>query len=119
MGGRDVRPGIRRLNEAGVATHSTPEQAVRAFMHLVSYAHNLEGLYETPRDIPVRFDLNRRKLRQKLAPLLSQTASGTLSEHQAAGDAEGVPDPLRGVRDRAFRRGGRADRRPGLAFPSS
>ena len=40
--------GVQMLNEAGIPTYNTPEKAVRAFMHLVSYARNLEILHETP-----------------------------------------------------------------------
>lgn len=70
LGGTRVRRGVQLLNEAGLPTHSTPEQAVRAFMHLVSYADNLQALYETPREVPMRFDMNRRKLRKRLQPQL-------------------------------------------------
>ena len=48
MGGRAVAEGIQMLNTAGIPTYNTPEKAVRAFMHLVSYARNLEILHETP-----------------------------------------------------------------------
>ena len=41
MGGRVVAEGMQVLNEAGIPTYTTPEKAVRAFMHLVSYARNL------------------------------------------------------------------------------
>jgi acetyltransferase len=70
LGGNRVRTGVQTLNEAGLPTHSTPEQAVRAFMHLVSYADNLQTLYETPREVPMRFEMNRRKLRKRLQPRL-------------------------------------------------
>ena len=70
MGGEKVRDGIRFLNESGVPAHATPEQAVRAFMHLVSYARNLETLYETPREMPIHFCANRNKLARKWRPLL-------------------------------------------------
>jgi acetyltransferase len=83
MGGEKVRAGVQWLNEADVATHATPEQAVRAFMHLVAYARNLESLYETPRDLPVRFGLDRHKLRRKLRPLLRAKTSAFLTEDQA------------------------------------
>ncbi|HSA80470.1 MAG TPA: bifunctional acetate--CoA ligase family protein/GNAT family N-acetyltransferase [Geminicoccaceae bacterium] len=85
MGGEKIRTGVRRLNDAGVATHATPEQAVRAFMHLVAYARNLERLYETPRDLPVRFRLNRHKLRRRLRSLLRAKTSPVLTEDQARG----------------------------------
>ena len=83
MGGERVRAGIQCLNDAAIATHATSEQAVRAFMHLVSYSRNLESLYETPRERPVRFRLNRHKLRRRLAPLLARRGSGPLSESLA------------------------------------
>jgi acetyltransferase len=82
MGANRVRAGIQLLNQSGMATHSTPEQAVRAFMHLVSYARNLDALYETPRDMSVHFNLNRNNLRKRLSPVLKQRP-GYLTEHQA------------------------------------
>jgi len=63
MGGHGVREGLERLTLGGVAAYGFPEQAVGAFMDLVSYARNREMLYETPRAIPVSFspDLGRAK----------------------------------------------------------
>jgi len=81
MGGTEARKTIRYLNHAGVPAHSTPEQAVRAFMHLVSYAHNLESLYETPREMPIRFTLNRHKLARHFHDMLQQRDS--LNEGEA------------------------------------
>jgi len=63
MGGRVVSEGIQVLSRAGIPTYPTPEKAVRAFMHLVSYSRNLEYLYETPRDIPMEFKIDRQRLR--------------------------------------------------------
>ncbi len=82
MGGAAVREGTRLLNATGIPTHGTPEQAVRAFMHLVAYAGNLQTLYETPRDLPLHFELNRRRLRKKLQRLLEGTGD-CLTECQA------------------------------------
>ncbi len=64
LGGESMAAGMRILNDAGVSTYQTPEQAVGAFMTLVSYARNLGVLYETPRDVPVEFSLDRASLRQ-------------------------------------------------------
>lgn len=55
MGGKSMIRGIECLNHAGIATYSTPERAVRAFMHLVSHARNRELLYETPREVGNHF----------------------------------------------------------------
>jgi acetyltransferase len=65
MGGAAVRDGVARMNSAGIPTYSTPEHAVRAFMRLVEFQRNREVLLETPRDLPIKFSLNRDKLRQK------------------------------------------------------
>jgi acetyltransferase len=87
LGGLSMAEGIRILNEAGVATYHTPEQAVRAFMTLVDYSRNLESLYETPKDIPVEFTLDRKKARGRFKaavtkgdPILSEDISKTLLE---------------------------------------
>jgi acetyltransferase len=79
LGGAAMREGTNLLNEAGIPTYTTPEQAVRAFMTLVSYARNLEILYETPQDISVDFPVDRKQLRAQFAPLLTRT-EGALSE---------------------------------------
>lgn len=79
MGGATMRDGIELLNAAGIPTYSAPEQAVRAFMYLVSYARTREVLYETPRDIPVEFPLDRGKLRAVFNTILSE-GHDTLSE---------------------------------------
>jgi acetyltransferase len=71
VGGERMQDGIRLLNEAGVPTYTTPERAVRAFMTLVSYARNLESLYETPKDIPVEFTLDRKEIRSRFDSLVA------------------------------------------------
>lgn len=63
MGGQAVQAGIQVLNESNVPAYTAPEQAVRAFMYLVSYARNRETLYETPRDFSILFTRRRGRLR--------------------------------------------------------
>lgn len=53
MGGTMVESGVQILQAAGIPTYSSPEHAVRAFMHLVAYGRNRELLYETPREVPI------------------------------------------------------------------
>ena len=53
MGARDVAAGVAILNEAGVPTFETPEEAVDTFMEMYSYTRNLELLQETPPQLPV------------------------------------------------------------------
>ncbi len=79
LGGASMREGTNLLNEAGIPTYQTPEQAVRAFMTLVSYARNLEILYETPKDVSVDLPVDRKDLRARFAGVLTGT-EGALSE---------------------------------------
>jgi acetyltransferase len=95
MGGKSVRSGIELLNRAGVPTYNTPDHAVRSFMHLISYAKNLETLYETPRGLPVKFTVDRAAARRRFHAL---AASGqtVLSEDASKEllDAYGVPSAM-------------------------
>jgi acetyltransferase len=92
LGGESMVEGLRILNDAGVSSYQTPEQAVRAFMTLVSYARNLESLYETPRDVPVEFSLNRASLREKyLAKYFNETSILPEDASKALLDAYGIP----------------------------
>lgn len=70
LGGRNMSGGIRILNDSGIPNYKTPEQAVRAFMTLVEYSRNLETLYETPRDIPVEFSEERKKIRSEFRTII-------------------------------------------------
>jgi len=65
LGGVNMRDGIKVFTEAEIAVYGTPEQAIRAFMTLSDYSNNLEMLYETPKEVPVEFNYNREKLREK------------------------------------------------------
>jgi acetyltransferase len=48
MGGADIEKGTEILNQAEIPTYATPEQAIRAFMHMYEYSRNLEMLQEIP-----------------------------------------------------------------------
>ncbi len=98
MGGASMREGVQILARAGVATYGTPDEAVQAFMTLVAYARNRETLYETPRDIPVEFPLDRQALKSRFASLvppegdtLSEAASKTVLEAYGIAVARPVP----------------------------
>ena len=79
LGGASMREGTSLLNDAGIPTYPTPEQAIRAFMTLVSYARNLDTLYETPKDVRVDLPVHRDVLRARFADILT-TTEGALSE---------------------------------------
>lgn len=93
MGGNLMAGGIQLLNHAGVPTYTTPEQAVRAFMNLYSYGRNQEILHETPRDIPVAFALDRRRLRD-LFDMILMEGHETLSETLSKALLEGYEIPV-------------------------
>ncbi|QDT89959.1 bifunctional acetate--CoA ligase family protein/GNAT family N-acetyltransferase [Gimesia algae] len=92
MGGGKVQEGITRMTAAGIPTYNTPEQAVRAFMYLVTYARNREFLYETPRAMPVQYSLDRQRLRE-LADAALQEGHEILSECTSKSllEAYGIP----------------------------
>jgi len=93
MGGRVVSAGVQLLSEAGIPTYTTPEQAVRAFMHLVSYARNLSILHETPREIPVEFTLDRQRLRGVFNTILTE-GDEILSENVSKAFLESYEIPV-------------------------
>jgi len=93
MGGQAVSEGVHLLNQAGIPTYRTPEKAVRAFMHLVSYARNLSTLHETPRDIPVAFKLDRQRLRGVFDTILTE-GSEILSENVSKAFLEAYEIPV-------------------------
>lgn len=72
MGGQKMRDAIELFNAAGIPTYSSPEKGVRAFMYLVSYGRNRQVLYETPRELPVEFPLDRARLRAVFDTILSE-----------------------------------------------
>ena len=93
MGSRVVSEGIQVLNAMGIPTYTTPEKAVRAFMHLVSYSRNLETLHETPRDIPLEFSLDRQRLRNLFNTFLTE-GSDILSENVSKAFLEAYEIPV-------------------------
>ena len=92
LGGGSLSEGIRILSEAGVPTYKTPEQGIGAFMTLVAYSRNLENLYETPKDIPVEFPMDRQKLRDTFDSIMADKGS-ILSEEVSKNliEAYGIP----------------------------
>jgi len=82
-----MEEGLAILAEANIPAYKTPEQAIGAFIILVDYGKNLRALYETPRDIPVEFSLDRAEFRKKFDKIcaegnsvLSETTSKDLLE---------------------------------------
>ena len=93
MGGESVQEGASLLNQAGIPTYRTPEKAVRAFMHLVSYARNLTTLHETPRDLPMSFTLDRQRLRRVFDTIFTE-GNEVLSENLSKAFLEAYEIPV-------------------------
>jgi len=79
IGGLRVAEGAGRLQAAGIPCYETPEGAVEAFLHLVSFARNREILYELPRDLPIEFPAGGPNLAEATR-LLAVTSEQTLTE---------------------------------------
>ncbi len=82
LGGEQMGEGVRILNENKIANYNTPEQAVRAFMTLVEYSRNLETLYETPRNIPLEFTIDRDSIRKEFKSVINQ--KGAILDEQSS-----------------------------------
>jgi len=92
MGGAAMREGLRVLAAAGIPAYATPDEAIKAFMTLVAYARNLEALYETPKDVPVTFTLDRQRIAERVQAF-GAASGGWLSEADAKEllEAYGIP----------------------------
>ncbi|MEI6433458.1 MAG: bifunctional acetate--CoA ligase family protein/GNAT family N-acetyltransferase [Bacteroidota bacterium] len=75
LGGQSMHEADDILVENGIPSYKTPEQAIRAFMTLVAYNRNLATLYETPKDIPVEFTVDRARLRSEFNQIIAENES--------------------------------------------
>ena len=94
MGGGMVREGRQVLHKSAIPTYASPEQAVRAFMHLVSFAERRERLQEVPRDVQIAWPRERSAIRQEfLSRFANQPLSSFLSEEDSKSllAAYGIP----------------------------
>jgi acetyltransferase len=92
MGARDVAAGIRLLNDSGIPTYETPEEAVDTFIEMYSYTGNLELLQETPPRLPHDLKVNTKQARTFLDECFKrQTLLLTEVEAKAILSAYGIP----------------------------
>ena len=90
MGGNSTGEALAFLNGSGLPTFETPERAIRAFLHLVTYAENQEMLLQVPPKLTRSLHFNRKKA----ADILAWTPEeGFLPEADARGilAAYGLP----------------------------
>lgn len=94
MGGPSVAAARSLFHQANVPTYSTPEQAVRAVQHLVSFAQRRSLLTETPRDVGSNQPVDRDLVRKLLARPTNVTSESWLlaePESKALLAAYGIP----------------------------
>jgi acetyltransferase len=82
MGGVDVSRGRGILNQAGVPTYDTPEQAIRAFMYMYEYSRNMELLQEIPPKLSRSLSFDRGGAR-RIIEMALQGKEGSLTEAEA------------------------------------
>ncbi|SRR6056297_313635 len=82
IGGQRVQAGSEQLQRAGIPTYRSPEQAVRAFLHLANYGRCRETLFETPADLPLRLPADRDETKRALLAM-PYTGPRTLSEPES------------------------------------
>jgi len=92
MGARNVAAGVAFLNENGVPTFETPEEAVDTFMEMYSYTRNLELLHETPPQLSSEIKVNAHQVRSFIEEVFKRQAT-RLSEIEAKAvlSAYGIP----------------------------
>ena len=70
VGEAAVAEGRRLFTEARIPTYATPNQAVRAFMHMVRYQRNQDMLMQVPPSMPENFSPDSAKVRALIATAL-------------------------------------------------
>jgi acetyltransferase len=92
VGHLEAEPVRRRFAAAGIPSFATPNQAVRAFMHMADYRRNQEALMEAPPSMPELFTPDVAAVRGIVAPALADgRAVLTEPEAMAVLAAYGIP----------------------------
>ncbi|MCX5889202.1 MAG: bifunctional acetate--CoA ligase family protein/GNAT family N-acetyltransferase [Deltaproteobacteria bacterium] len=92
MGGEEVAAGVKILNDAGIPTFETPEQAVDSFMEMYFYSRHLRLLQETPPQESQALKVNYRMARTFIDQCLERQATIlTELESKAILAAYGIP----------------------------
>jgi acetyltransferase len=92
LGSETARDARRIFSKSNVATFETPDKAIRAFIHMVTYRRNQEMLMETPDSLPTDFFPDTTRAREIINKALAEGREG-LSENEASkvARAYGIP----------------------------
>jgi acetyltransferase len=71
IGEQTSRPARQKFAAAGIPSYATPEQAVRAFGHMVAYRNSQAQLTETPPSLPTHFTPDREGARRTILGALA------------------------------------------------
>jgi acetyltransferase len=82
MGYGVVQEANRILNANNIPTYSTPEQAIKTYMYMHNYQHNIDLLYETPEELPVDASPPKRPIMAILRNAALENRE-ILTEHEA------------------------------------
>ncbi len=80
MGGEEVAEGAKILNDAGIPTFETPEEALDTFMEMYHYTRRLELLQETPPRMIQELQVNTRTARTFIDQFLAAGEAKMLTE---------------------------------------
>ncbi|WP_193090608.1 bifunctional acetate--CoA ligase family protein/GNAT family N-acetyltransferase [Advenella sp. FME57] len=75
LGGKGVSKAKEMFSAAGIPTYPTPEEAVKAFLQLITYRRNQELLLEVPESQPVEFSVNSQIVRDIVGKALKNQRS--------------------------------------------
>ena len=82
----------QRLHDHGIPTYATPEEAVHAFMQMVSYQQNQQMLLEVPPSLPEMFEPRREFAREVIDGVLASSRTWlTEAESKQVLAAYGIP----------------------------
>jgi acetyltransferase len=91
LGGYEANRARRIFSDNDIPTYETPENAIRAFMHMVRYHHNQEILSQVPPSAPTDFVISPGAARAVIEPTLANRELLTEPEAKQVLAAYGVP----------------------------
>jgi len=82
IGGEDVQKAREIFFQNNIPTYETPEEAIKTYNYMYSYARNLELLYETPAELPLDHAPPRYNLKTLIRRVVRE-GRGVLTEEES------------------------------------